>query len=154
MQAVSAQQGLGHLPLLQSKGEVLWGSLAKDRSVNTNQKVLGFGELCRGLLKGMHEGEAPGDRENAYLKGPRDSQSRRSHLLVTLGCYLGCALGLGSAAHVHSPPLQAPRPHRMEAKWPWYGAVSLNSQRWIHPLTLQYSHSFRATAPCSQRELI
>lgn len=48
--AASAQQDLGHVPFLQSKGEVLWGSLAKARLVNTNQKALGFGELSRGLL--------------------------------------------------------------------------------------------------------
>lgn len=126
--------------------------LRTDRSIQTRKcwVLVSFaGVFSKGGTK-----EAPGDRENAYLKGPRDSQSRRSHLLVTLGCYLGHALGLGGAARVRSPPLQAPRPHRMEAKRPWYGAVSLNCQHWIHPLTLQYSHSFRATAPCSQRELI
>lgn len=48
--ATSTQQDPGHVPFLQSKGEVLWGSLAKARLVNTNQKVLGFGELSRGLL--------------------------------------------------------------------------------------------------------
>ena len=46
----ACRQDLGHMPLLQSEGEVLWGSLAKARLVNTNQKALGFGELLRGLL--------------------------------------------------------------------------------------------------------
>lgn len=44
--------GPGHMPLLGSMGAVLWGSQAKPRLVNSNEKQQGFGKLCRDLSRG------------------------------------------------------------------------------------------------------
>ena len=38
MQAEIEQQDLGHIPSLRNMGRTLWGSLARPRSVNSNQK--------------------------------------------------------------------------------------------------------------------
>lgn len=44
VQAESAGQNLRHTPLLRSEDGVLWGSLAKDGLINSNQKEQGL--LC------------------------------------------------------------------------------------------------------------
>ena len=70
--------------------------------------MLGFGELCQGLLQGVHQGKAPGDRENAFLEDLLGSHSRKSHLPGTLGCYLGHALGVGMEVGGSSCQFTAP----------------------------------------------
>lgn len=42
---VETEQDLDHMPLLRSRGKVLWGSQAKARLVNSNQKQQSFGKL-------------------------------------------------------------------------------------------------------------
>lgn len=44
--------GPGHMPLLGSMGAVLWGSQAKPRFVNSNEKQQGFAKLFRDLSRG------------------------------------------------------------------------------------------------------
>lgn len=50
VQAERAGKDLGHMPLLGSAGRVLWGSQAKVRLDNTNQKEQGFGKFLGGLI--------------------------------------------------------------------------------------------------------
>ena len=60
MPAERERQDLGHMPLLGSVGGVLWGSQAKSRLVDSNQKE-GFRLTLRGsYLKGTLAGEALG----------------------------------------------------------------------------------------------
>lgn len=50
------RQDLGHGPLLGTESGELWGSQAKARLVNENQKQQGFGKLQGGVLPKRHTG--------------------------------------------------------------------------------------------------
>ena len=79
--------GPGHMPLLGFMGEVLWGSEAETRSVNSNKKEKNFGKVHGGLIKGTHGvgGGRPWEvRETVYHKGCWESRIRNLHLLMTL----------------------------------------------------------------------
>lgn len=82
---------------------------------NTNQKVLAFGELLRGLLYGAHQGKALGDRENAFFEGLRRGHFRRSHLFVTLWV---CSGGREQMVSVLPAPLAHTewRPRRQQVR--------------------------------------
>ena len=55
----SKKQDLGHMPLLGSVIGVLWGSQAKARLVNSNQKEWDFVKLHSGLNLRSDQGDGP-----------------------------------------------------------------------------------------------
>lgn len=70
------RQDLGHGPLLGTESGKLWGSQAKARLVNENQKQQGFGKLQGGVLPKRHTGVT----FSQGLLGKLDQKLR--HLLV------------------------------------------------------------------------
>lgn len=86
------RQDPGHMPLFGSMNGMVWGSQAKVRLVNSNQKEPGFGKLHGGLM-GHTKREGPGRWGDCLSQG-WEGHVRNLHLLVTLRLLL--------SLHVHA----------------------------------------------------
>lgn len=77
-------QDLRHMPLLGSRGGVLWGSWAKATLANSNQKEQSFGKLLRRSYLGGTQGEDPGRQGRMLITRAIESHIRNSYFLATL----------------------------------------------------------------------
>lgn len=118
------------MPLLGSMGK-LWGSWAKARFVNSNQKEQGFGKV-QGYYLRAHMGKLLGDGETAV----RESHQELHFTCDSARCCLGHALKGGARAS--SRKLQAAWPHERDANAAvlWYSLPKLSTPNFsqISPL--------------------
>ena len=120
-------QDLRHMPLLGSRGGVLWGSWAKATLANSNQKEQSFGKLLRRSYLGGTQGEDPGSRGECLSPGPLRVLSG-IHISLQPCELLSVAL-LEAGTSVSPGPFQVTWPCRMKvkARMLWN---SVNSQQW------------------------
>lgn len=100
-------EDLGHVPLLRSGDRLLWGSKAKARLVNWNQKNTSL-VSCMGVLS-KHKGKAPSNWQTVNYKGTWKRKIRNlTFACDSLSSYLGHAFAWAAGVSLRS--LQVTRP--------------------------------------------
>lgn len=127
VQAGTARQDMGYMPLLGSIGGVFWGTWAKARLVSSNPKKLGFGKLCGRLLREVRRGKPWEVGENAYHQGGGVVQTGSYMHCGSLGCYVGPKPSRGAGVGLR--PLSASWPPKMDVTVQYCRVVLLNSQQ-------------------------